>query len=134
MPLSEAQRASIGQALIDYANRHSPRVRSRSTSHVKKQRPEANTQKAILEYLRAKKIFHWRQNVGAVKTDHGFMTFGVAGQADIICCIDGRMVAIEVKSPIGRLSESQREWGERLERAGGKYIVARSVDDVVAKM
>lgn len=56
------------------------------------------------------------------------------GCPDILACIDGRFVAIEVKTEKGVLSEIQKVQGERIVNAGGIFIVARSVADVAAAL
>lgn len=56
--------------------------------------------------------------------------FGTKGVWDILACVKGRFVAIEVKTGSGRLSKSQKAFGEAVVRAGGSIIQARSVDDV----
>lgn len=43
----------------------------------------------------------------------------------------GRYVAIETKAPKGVLSEDQKNFKAAVEAAGGLYIVARSLDDVI---
>ena len=51
----------------------------------------------------------------------------------IICLISrGTFYGIEVKSEKGRLSPEQQELGSEIEKHGGVYIVARSIDDVQA--
>lgn len=95
---------------------------------------EKGTQEAILNYLTLKLIFHWRNNTGAMKTEHGsFIRFGAIGSPDIFAVLPpaGQLVGIEVKDTTGRLSPDQKRFGERLERAGGLYVVARSLDDVL---
>ena len=52
------------------------------------------------------------------------------GDPDLVACIRGRYVAIEGKTPVGRLSPRQREVREMIINAGGIYCVARSVEDV----
>ena len=59
-----------------------------------------------------------------------FVTFGIPGQPDIFAIIRGRFVGIEVKTATGRQSKDQQNWQRNCERAGGLYILARSVDDV----
>lgn len=54
------------------------------------------------------------------------------GAPDILVCIGGRYVGLEVKSGVGVLSEHQKAFKQGLERTGGTYVVARSVEDVVA--
>jgi hypothetical protein len=49
---------------------------------------------------------------------------------DIICCIDGAFVGLEVKRPKGDLSDPKKELQQNIEKAGGRYYVVRSIDDV----
>src|SRR5580692_9371360 len=97
---------------------------------------ESETQKAILEWLAWKKFFHYRNNSGAFvmpeTATHArrFFRAGVVGAPDIVCVIAGQYVGIEVKAPRGRQSENQKEFQRQLEEAGGKYILAHSIDDV----
>lgn len=59
-----------------------------------------------------------------------FMRFGHPGSPDIVCVIKGQYVGIEVKDVKGKLNENQLIFKEQLEKAGGRYIVARSLTDV----
>ncbi len=93
--------------------------------------PEAGILDAILAYLAARRVFHWRTNTGAAKIGERFVRFGLAGTPDIIACIAGRLVGIEVKAPRGRLTEAQEAWHANARAAGALVIVARSVDDVI---
>ena len=43
----------------------------------------------------------------------------------------GRVVHIEVKKPRGKQSEKQERFQAELEGAGGEYLLARSVEDVM---
>jgi hypothetical protein len=95
---------------------------------------EKATQAAILAYLSLKGVFHWRNNTGAYKPDHGgFIRFGYPGSPDIfaIRAPGGQLIGIEVKDGRGRLNANQAEFRDRLEAAGGQYVVARSLDDVL---
>jgi hypothetical protein len=81
-------------------------------------------------YLALKKRFCWR-NSGAFKTDRGgFYRMGTPGAPHIICVIEGQFVGIEVKDEKGRLNRNQIAFKERLEAAGDRYVLARSIDDV----
>lgn len=61
---------------------------------------------------------------------HGSM-YQPAGTPDILACVNGRFVAIEVKRPSGGvLSELQKSKLKKIENSGGVSIVARSVEDV----
>lgn len=93
---------------------------------------ESEVQKAILQYLQVKNIFHYRNNSGAFQAKNGnFVRFGAVGSPDIICVIKGQYVGIEVKKPKGIQSEYQKIFQENLEKAGGRYILAFSIDDVM---
>ena len=52
------------------------------------------------------------------------------GCPDILCCIDGQLIGLEVKTAKGRLSEVQKEFHRDLVKAGGKVYVVRSIDDL----
>jgi hypothetical protein len=89
---------------------------------------EKQTQKLILEYLTKKNIFHWRQNGGR----KGYIKFtSINGIPDIISIVDGVFVGIEVKDRLGRQSKAQVAFQKQLESAGGVYILAKSLDDVI---
>ena len=93
---------------------------------------EKDIQRTILEYLALKGIFHYRQNTGAFKDTQGHLyRFGATGSPDIVCVHRGRYVGIEVKGEKGKQSPAQEQFQENLERAGGMYILARSLDDVI---
>lgn len=56
--------------------------------------------------------------------------YGSAGAPDMVACYKGRFIAIEAKVGHNTLSHWQIAHKERIEAAGGIYIVAYSVDDV----
>jgi len=122
----------LGRALAaEDAKRERERARRRA-------RPlEADIQKRILAFLRREGVFHWRQNVGGFQDRTGrWVSFGVLGLADIIGIEPGtgRFLAIEVKRRGEGQTARQRRFQERVEAAGGLYILARSVDDVREKL
>ena len=92
---------------------------------------ESHIQKAIVEYLEYRDIFHYRNNSGAFKREDGhFYRFGAKGSPDIVCVIDGKFVGIEVKRYGGKQSDYQKDFQSNLEAAGGRYLLAYSVEDV----
>ena len=92
---------------------------------------EADIQRHILMWLDYVKIFHYRNNSGAFKREDGhFYRFGAVGSPDIICVIGGKYIGIEVKAAKGKQSENQKTFQKELEKAGGKYILARKLEDV----
>ena len=95
---------------------------------------EKDLQKLIMDYLSAQKIFHFRNNTGAVERTYNgrscFMRYGCPGSPDIICVVDGQFVGIEVKGDKGKQSPEQKIFEASLIYNGGKYILARSLEDV----
>jgi hypothetical protein len=79
---------------------------------------------AIMRWLKTvPRCFAWKEHVGM---------YGTAGVPDVICCLDGRFFAFEVKTPEGRLTKLQENTIQRIKDAGGHAFVVRSVDDVKA--
>jgi hypothetical protein len=82
----------------------------------------------------------WRQNTGVGFFPDGRtgkmrkVRFGQPGQADLIGLVrpSGRWLEIEVKSETGRQTDDQKTRQRIVERMGGIYILARSVEDVWA--
>lgn len=95
---------------------------------------ERDIQLAICDYLALRRYFFWRANtIPAPAKDGGFRAmpkYGMTGVPDIIVVKDGRFIGLEVKRPGGKVSEAQAEFARACMRAGGRYEVVRSVDDV----
>jgi hypothetical protein len=92
-------------------------------------------QKSIIDYLslleNLGKLYFFRANSGAVKLESGrFMKTGKAGCPDIICCVGGKFIGLEVKNEKGKQSPTQKDTEEKIKKVGGEYYVVRSVDDV----
>jgi VRR-NUC domain. len=82
---------------------------------------EKNIENQIKRYL--DRLGCWYMKV------HG-SAFQKAGVPDLIACIGGRFVGIEVKRPGGRVSPLQKLNIEEIQRSGGVAFVAYSVEDV----
>lgn len=52
------------------------------------------------------------------------------GDPDMIACVDGMFLGIEVKTPTGVLSPLQYRRAHEIIEAGGMWVCARSVTDV----
>lgn len=93
---------------------------------------EKDIQKSILDYLKARRIFCWKEHSGGIyKPDgSGYIPLGLKGKADILGIYKGKMLAVEVKRPSGRLSADQEYFLKRVRENGGIAIVAHSIDDV----
>lgn len=84
--------------------------------------PESKLKKNIKTYLDSIGVF-WSMVAGGA--------YAKIGDPDMIACVNGRFLAIEAK-----VDTAQSDWQKRrqaqIEAAGGKYIIAKSVDDVRA--
>ena len=83
--------------------------------------PEGEIKRKIRKYLESNGIFYMSVGEGAYSTP---------GIPDIVLVIDGRFVGFEVKTYNGSQRPLQRKFQERLEDAGGKYYIIRSMKDV----
>lgn len=77
----------------------------------------------------------WPRRVGVAIPMGGRnpVRFGVKGEADLqgIMMPHGRMIAIEVKTGTGKLSPEQLLFKAMIEKFGGLYVEARSVQDAL---
>ena len=62
------------------------------------------------------------------------ITTNLKGTPDILACLDGRFIGIEVKKLGGKPRASQERQIRLILKAGGISFVARSVDDVKASL
>lgn len=118
---------------------------------------ERDVQKAILDWLAASHILAFRMNVGAVTREYKgkkrTIAFGVPGMADVLAfrkCrtdwftgTDGKgdyrrdviiPTWIECKATDGQQSLLQKSFQSQVEAEGHRYILARSLDDVIAAL
>ena len=95
---------------------------------------ESDIQHAVLQYLSLKGIFHYRNSVGAFKTERGFYRFGAVGSGDIIAVIGGIYVAIEIKGTGKSQTPAQETFQANLEHAGGQYWLIHSLDELINKL
>ncbi|MCW2763374.1 MAG: hypothetical protein JWR85_3575 [Marmoricola sp.] len=70
----------------------------------------------------------WSNNTGALKNEGRMIRYGLPGSADILACVNGRMIGIEAKVGRDAWRPKQQAFAEALNRAGGTYILARSTD------
>lgn len=112
---------------------------------------EAQTQKAVCEFLSARKIWWMRCNTGAMQAEHNgkrrFLRFGKPGMADIqaISKFDfqhtvgpntywatmPRVIWLEIKSPTGKQSAAQKEFQAEVEAEGHTYLLVRDINEVI---
>lgn len=58
----------------------------------------------------------------------GAPVFGEKGLGDLLCMKNGITAWIETKSSKGRMSDGQKKFASNVDRGGGLYILARSVE------
>ena len=94
---------------------------------------ENEIQKAILEYLNyIGKIYFFRAGSGAIRTENGnYFKSGKVGCPDIVVCYKGKFIGLEVKTEKGKQSDYQKVAEQEIKRAGGKYFMVRSINDVM---
>ena len=112
----------------------------KKTKRIKLKEKESDIQKAILDYLHLKGIFAWSN-----KTQGTFdpvrrifrRNTTMKGVSDILgvfnCrteCCRGKLLALEVKSEKGKLTEAQSHFLSSIENHGGVAAMVRSVKDV----
>lgn len=69
-------------------------------------------------------------NGGLCYKIHGGDLYQETGIPDLLVCWNGLFFGIEVKDPQGKPSAIQLVQGMRIQKAGGHFIIATSVQDV----
>jgi len=71
-------------------------------------------------------------SIGVPLGDGKFRPLRMRGVSDLICCVRGTFLAIEVKKEKGgKLSDYQKAFLDTVESVGGKALVANSLDQVI---
>lgn len=94
---------------------------------------ETEILKACLDYLHTINVFVWRNNnVGIYNQKTGKYYFhGIKGVSDILGIYKGKFLAVEVKTPDGKLSEDQQLFLDKVDEEGGNALIVRSVDELI---
>lgn len=91
---------------------------------------EAQVQKAVCDFLKWQNITFFRINVVGVPMRDG--TFRpnsqMVGMADIAIIYQGKSVWFEIKKLNGRQTQHQKDFAEKVRKAGGYYFLIRNVD------
>lgn len=53
------------------------------------------------------------------------------GTPDILACIDGKFIAIEIKTGAGRLSDTQKQTRATIEASGGAFFLVHNLDELI---
>lgn len=95
---------------------------------------ETNIMNACMVALSAAGCLVWRNNVGVLPDASGRpIRYGLGtGSSDLVgICRDGTFLAVEVKTPTGRVSPAQEAFIAAVRRRGGRAGVARSPEEAV---
>lgn len=86
-------------------------------------RVETDLQNDVLAYLNKCKIFHFRTQMG-----------NLSGYPDIIACINGKFVGIELKreNGKGRATAQQKLMKADIEASNGICLITNKLEDVIA--
>lgn len=87
-----------------------------------KERKEKEIENSIKEYITS--------CGGLCYKIHGGDLYQETGIPDLLCCIQGLFIGIEVKDPGGKPSAVQLAQGARIKKAGGRFLIAKSLNDV----
>lgn len=111
-------------------------------------RPENEVVAACFKYLQLRGCFVWRNQSRTIMVPGKGgkmrpMFFGIPGSPDILGMLPGgRFIGVECKRPLGPRggtngsvqSDDQKAFQRECERTGGLYVLARSIDDVMAAL
>lgn len=97
-----------------------------------KKQLEKHIQAAILDYLKLKGYFVWRNQTTGIfnKKSGGYIPSQSVGAPDIYLLTKGSFWGLEVKRQGGVLSDYQKAFGALIEANGGHYAVVTSIGEV----
>lgn len=113
-------------------------------------KPEQATQKAVMDYLAAKRILAFRMNTGAVLSQYKGKTrmirYGAPGMADVVAFTrkwqylladdnnPPKTIWLEIKAPKGKTTPEQDSFAALVREHGHSYFVIRSIEDLEAAL
>lgn len=121
----------------------------------RKQTPEGELQRLVLDWLAAEHILSFRMNSGTLRNGVGRpVTFGTPGMADVLAFpwkktnrelyvrsgflnIELEEIVptwIELKAPKGKQTEMQKSFQAQVETAGHHYLLIRSLEELKAAL
>jgi predicted transcriptional regulator len=101
---------------------------------------EKDIQAQCIQYLNTLSmqmpLYFFRSNTGSFNIasadgNNRFMKTGKKGCPDIILLIDKKYIGIEVKTKTGKQSEAQEQASLEIEKAGGYYVLVRSIQELI---
>lgn len=103
--------------------------------------PEKIIENHVLQFLFKRGIFAWKnQSVGIFDPIRKIYRksnnpFHIKGVSDVLGILPGgRLLAIEVKSKVGRPSPEQILFIDKINKSGGLAFIARSVEEVEERL
>jgi len=96
------------------------------------QSDEKTIQTEILNYLKSRGFFAWKNHVGGIRrSGQGTVKNPARGAPDIFAVKEGVFYGIEVKRPGGKVSGHQYAWLQKLRDHGGIAIITTSLESCV---
>lgn len=95
---------------------------------------EKEIQLTVCDYLERKRYMFWRQNTAPVWDKDHFRSmpkYSMKGVPDIILIKDGQFIGLEIKRPKGIQSDIQKIFQHKCEKAGGRYHLITSLEEVI---
>lgn len=98
--------------------------------------PESEVLAQCLKWLKARRIFCDRHDVGTGDLGYGYAQYGIKGAGDIIGILpNGRHFEIEIKAGKGgRLSTGQQKRMRDVRATGGVYLIVHGVFELESLM
>lgn len=100
---------------------------------------ESGIQQAILAYLAYEenkgRVWAIRNNtfsghIQRANGSRGYVKNSKEGSPDVLLCAAGRFVGVEIKTEKGKQNPAQKACQQAVEKAGGTYLLVRSVDEL----
>ena len=89
-----------------------------------------NLTSQIIKIIQWKYGDAWRIQKGQVKAKTGLRPVGMEnGLPDLIACIQGRFIGIEVKIGADKMSIYQESQKQRMLKAGGLFFIAKTLEE-----
>ena len=87
--------------------------------------------KECLLLLSSEGFLVWKNNVGVVKTENRYQTYGLKGSPDILGCTPyGKFCGFEIKTGKAVQNKHQKAFEKAAKKNNGIYVVIRSLEDL----
>jgi hypothetical protein len=122
-----------GSSMADLLFTPSAPSKSRTT---RRRKPEAKVQSEIIKWLVPRGVILAVTDAGLLAKMGLGMSCGIpTGWPDLTACTpSGRFMGVECKAAGGRQSDEQRATQKRIEDNGGLYVLAHSLEELVAEL